>query len=115
MDYFDNNNVIYLEGKDIDNSNLLFKDKAMILIQSIGCGYCKSAKPEYADAADNNNDCKWFTIEMDTADDNLKNFAKDLPNFRGYPHYVLFNNGKLSKTYEGNRKKDDLIKFIKNN
>lgn len=112
---FDNSNIIYLEGSDVSGSELKYKGKCIILIQTNGCGFCTKAKPDYKMASDKYNSCKWFTIEMDTADSNLSKFAKNLPGFSGYPHYVLFNNGKLVKTYNGNRKSDNLISFVENN
>jgi hypothetical protein len=112
---FNNSNVIYLESSDFSGSELKYKGKCIILIQTNRCGFCTKAKPDYKLASEKYSNCKWFTIEMDTSDSNLDKLVRSLPGFSGYPHYVLFNNGKLVKTYDGNRKSDDLISFVKNN
>lgn len=115
MDYFNDANVIYLEGIDFNNNNLSsLNGKVITLVQSTGCGWCKKAKPEYSDAANKSKDAIWTTIEMDSADAKLKEVVSKMPNFKGYPHYVLYQNGKLINTYEGgDRSPNALIEFIK--
>lgn len=114
MKHFNDGEVIYLEGKDFNGDEFVYKGKFISLIQSLNCGWCTKVKPDYSNAAKKHKGV-WTTIEMDTADEKLKSFVQNMPQFEGFPHIVLFKDGKVVKTYTGDRSSDDLIQFLENN
>ena len=114
-----NSPIVYLTDSDIDskgdliNANIPNNKPVMVMVQAGFCGHCTHAKPAFQDFADANKD-KVFcaTIQADGTEPGEKELGRRLntflPKFRGFPHYVLYHNGKFHKTHEGGRSQKDL-------
>jgi thioredoxin-like negative regulator of GroEL len=113
MKHFDDGNVYYLEDSDFNGNTLDVPGKVVIMIQSLGCGHCTTAKPAFSQAAGTVDGVKWCTIESDTAGEKLNNIVNKMPGFRGFPHYVGYKDGRLIGTFEGGRDVESLKKFAK--
>lgn len=117
--------VAYLTNDDFDNNGNLINSKipldipVCIMIQAKFCGYCTQAKPAYQEFAMRNQG-KVFcaTIEGDGDQPGEKELSKRIkkidPSFRGFPHYIVYKNGKYLKTHNGGRSVSDLENFISN-
>ena len=115
--------VRYLEKSDFDQSgNLVNKQipanmPILIMIQANFCGYCTQAKPAFQQFA-NQTEGRVFcaTIQADSENANEKALASQIkticPDFRGYPSYVIYKNGKYVKTHNGDRNIQSLIQAI---
>jgi len=123
---FFNENVIYLETNDMNTDDKLvsydqnnISGKVVIMMQSLGCGHCVKAKPEYQKFANwtktvpNVSAC---TIQFDSAEQTTKELGirmkKLIPGFRGLPAFVLYENGEYVKTHKGPRTSDALQDFV---
>lgn len=121
MKYF-NKPVYYLVDTDFDNKgNLINKniplDKpVVIMIQANFCGYCTVAKPAFQEFAHKyQNKVFCATIQGDgteKGEPELSNKIKTIdPQFRGFPGYVLYRNGKYVKSGDA-RSLVELEKFV---
>lgn len=115
--------VAYLVDSDFDsNGNLINpdipKDKPVfIMIQAKFCGHCTHAKPEFQKVAEKNKDKYFFaTIQGDGTEPGESELAKKLsnfiPEFMGYPEYVVYYGGKFKEKYNGGRKEENLQQYI---
>jgi thiol-disulfide isomerase/thioredoxin len=116
--------VVYLQDQDFDNNGNLVnpellktKKPVMIMIQGNFCGYCTQAKPAFQKfAEENKGKVICATIQGDGKESGEKELSNRVskihPNFRGYPGYVLYKNGKLYKVHDGGRGVKDLEKFL---
>lgn len=105
MDYM-KKPVAYLEDEDIDNNGNISNEEIpsnvpmVVMVQTSWCPHCVSSKPAFQEFA-NRNDGKVFcaTIQADGVRDSEKRLGKRAKtlyaNFRGFPHYVLYKNGKV--------------------
>ncbi|XP_012263633.2 protein disulfide-isomerase A5 [Athalia rosae] len=95
-------------------TKLLKKETQPILIMFYApwCGYCKQLKPEYASAA---TELKGHSI-MAAIDVNRPENSgiRKKYNITGFPTMLYFHNGVQKYTYDGDNKKDGLVKFMKN-
>ena len=76
------------------------------------CGHCKAMKADYALAA------KILTEErvshvLATVDATIETDLAKRFDIRGYPTLKFFSKGKEIEDYKGGRKKDDIVKFIR--
>jgi len=114
--------IAYLEDPDIDkngdiiNSEIPTHIPVVIMIQATWCPHCQNAKGSFQDFA-NKNKGKVFcaTIEANgerKSEQELgKRVSSFIKDFRGFPHYALYINGKLQdKEIEG-RSVQHLEKF----
>jgi len=108
--------IAYLEDMDFDSSgNLTNKDipkdiPVVIMLQTSWCPHCTNAKPAFQKFAEKHQG-KVFcaTIQADGDRESEKKLGKAerikngiKPNFRGFPDYVLYENGKnLNKEIKG--------------
>jgi len=118
-----NSPVAYLVDDDFDskgnltNTEIPKNKPALIMVQSNFCGHCTKAKPAYQQFAEKNKD-KVFcaTVQGDGTEPGEKELSSRLksliPGFRGFPEYVLFVNGKMSKKHDGGRDVESLEKFV---
>ena len=108
MSKYLNKPIAYLQDSDIDSVGNLINPKiqknkpVILLIQANYCGYCTQAKPDFQKFANENTD-KVFCVTIqgdpdDTSMEGEKQLVSRLknikPNFKGYPDYVLYINGK---------------------
>ena len=123
-----NEKVAYMENKDFDNNGDLINSSipngihVVIMIQTSWCGHCNNAKPAFQDFANKHNKNKVFcaTIQADGERESEKELGKRIktiyPEFKGFPHYVLYKSGKrVNKTIKGRSVKDleDFANIIK--
>lgn len=117
-----NKPVYYLQRDDFDsegnliNPNIPKNIPTIIMIQAVFCGHCNTAKPAYQELANKMNGKAFFTtIQGDGTEKGEEELGKMLDkidsNFRGFPTYVAYYNGKR-KVHNGGRSVSDLEKFI---
>ena len=102
-----NDTVAYLQISDFDSSGRLVNPKipsnipVVVMIQAAYCGHCTSAKPAFQEFANSVDRNKVFvaTIQADGDEPGEKELGAMLsqikPDFRGFPDYALFLNGRL--------------------
>jgi thiol-disulfide isomerase/thioredoxin len=119
-----NENVMFLESQDFDDSGNLIpsSDKPVVtMLLASWCVHCKTTKPVFQEFANSENGKNVYTavIYSDGPTAGEKQLSKRLnkliPNFRGFPTIVKFKNGKYVGTFEGPRTVDGLKKFAKTN
>ena len=115
--------IAYLQDSDFDNQgNLINPDisksiPVVIMIQASFCGHCNTAKPAFQEFA-NMNDGKVFcaTIQGDGKEKGEPELSKRLdmicPDFKGYPSYVGYKNGKRVAVHDGGRDVKSLEEFV---
>jgi thiol-disulfide isomerase/thioredoxin len=118
----DFNDVAYLEDTDFDGNKLKLKGPTMVMVWASWCGHCKKAHPDYqafADEMKKNKNITVACIQADGARQSEQNLAKKIktiiPEFRGFPGFYFFQDGKLVDTLEGPRTKDNFMSFSKKN
>jgi thiol-disulfide isomerase/thioredoxin len=109
--------VIYIEDSDIKGDHIEnMPGKAIVMIQSAGCGHCTAAKPEFQKLANRlvNSDIQAYTVQADTDPKAARAIAKMVPGFRGFPTFITMMNGNYVATYPGGaRTADDIENFLK--
>lgn len=120
-----NKKIGYLENKDFDNNGQL-KDEILlskkipivVMIQASWCHFCKISKPAFQDYANRTNSNQVFcaTIHVDGDRQSEKDLGERIetiiPDFKGFPHYALYMNGKLQENKEiKGRSVEDLGEF----
>jgi len=117
-------NVAYMEDDDFDHQGNLV-DKigipknypVVMMIQAGWCPHCQRAKPAFQEFAHKFRDVVFCaTIETDGQKPSERKLGERLnvikPNFRGFPDYVLYLNGKrVDKEIKG-RSVRDLVEFV---
>lgn len=111
--------VAYLEDGDISSDGKLrVSDNGkpvVIMLQGDFCGYCKTFKGDYQDAAKKlKGKANMATIVIDKEKKLGKELNNYIPGFKGVPTVVVFKGGKYWKTYTGPRKSADLVEFVNN-
>jgi thiol-disulfide isomerase/thioredoxin len=110
-DYFDKP-IAYLEDQDFDKKgnlvvNIPSNMPVVVMLQSSWCTHCKTAKPEFqsfANATKGRVFCA--TVQVDGERESEKALGERIkiikPNFRGFPDYLLYNNGiRIDKEIKG--------------
>ncbi|XP_060525765.1 protein disulfide-isomerase A5 [Cylas formicarius] len=95
-------------------ARLLKKEIRPILIMFYApwCGYCKSLKPEYSEAARELKDEAVLAAMDVNRPENTG--VRVRYNVTGFPTLQYFENGALRFTYEGENKKAALVEFVRN-
>lgn len=112
-------NVIYLEGHDIDdNGNILShvnSNKPIILmLQGNFCGYCTQAKPAFQQLSQQVPSVLVATVQIDGSQKDKEASAKlsKVNKNPGVPAYLGFDkNGRFVKSHTGGRDMESLKKF----
>ena len=113
-DKFKNTKVKELNDKDYDISKSIKiknnKNPGIVVFYYYWCGYCEMIKPELLKLAEKNN-VNVYAIHGDNA---YNKKAFEFLAVQGVPHlrYVT-KSGLISKQYTGERKMEDLLKYIK--
>jgi len=94
---------------DSDISN---KPKVLALFFTSNCGYCKDLAPEWAKVEEQLPDTTTSVDCTNTSDAGVKALMKKY-NVSSFPRMAFFNNGTIQEDYEGPRKSDDIIKYVK--
>lgn len=109
--------IFYLENSDFsqDGKLLVNSDKmVVILLQADFCGYCKTFKPEFDKVvSEMGKKVNFATVKIDDEKELGKRVGQFIPNFQGVPTIVIYENGKYNKTYDGPRKAEALIEYLK--
>lgn len=113
--------VAYLLRSDFtSDGNLvasLARKPVFVMIQTNGCGHCVRAKPAFQQLA-NEGAVTAMTIDggsSNPAEKPLKDMLDVIyPNFRGFPSYMMFVNGKRIP-YTGDRSLASMRQFVANN
>lgn len=110
--------VGYLNNEDIDDNGNIINKKMLkyknivLMLQANFCHYCSLAKPDFQEFANMHPDhvlCLTIQADSDIFEqrNTAKKLIKNLPQFEGYPHYILFRDGKITtKNIEGRSVKD---------
>jgi thiol-disulfide isomerase/thioredoxin len=120
-----NEKVGYLENSDFDNNGALLnpillgkKIPIVVMVQASWCGFCIKSKPAFQEYANKTNRNQVFcaTIHADgerqTEKDLGERIKTIIPDFKGFPHYALYMNGKLQENKEiKGRSVEDLGEF----
>ena len=122
MDEF-NKHVNYMENHDFDKKgNLINKSIpnnifVVIMIQASWCHFCKQAKPHFQKfAKKHKNKVFCATIESNgerESEKKLGNRVNDfVPDFKGFPHYILYKDGKMVNKKIKGRSVEHLENFV---
>ena len=94
------------------NREGLDSGKELVLVHMNNCGHCKKMMPEWEKCKkQNNTGIKIVDYEMNTTK------GKDLVkkhNINGFPTILLIENGKKLDTYDGERRSESILEFMKN-
>ena len=101
-----NEDVNYMENHDFDKKgNLINKSVpkeiiVVIMIQATWCHFCKIAKPDFQKfATKHKNKVFCATIESNGERESEKKLGNRVSSFvtgfKGFPHYILYKDGKL--------------------
>jgi len=118
-----NKPVAYLVDTDFDEDGNIINSKipkdipVLLMIQANFCGHCTNSKPEFQKLAnENQNQIFCATIQGDGEEKGEKELGQRLskifPGFRGFPEYMLYENGKFLKQHDGQRSSDVLKEFV---
>ncbi|CAH1107569.1 unnamed protein product [Psylliodes chrysocephalus] len=102
----------------IPDSNTLLKlikkepRPLLIMFYAPWCSFCKTLKPEYADAAKElKDDAVLAAIDVNRPENTA---VRSQYNITGFPTLLFFENGRMKFTYEGENKKNGLVSFMRN-
>ena len=82
----------------------------LVLFFAHGCGFCKRMMPEWNKFK---NVSPISISEVPAEQMSEYNPLQNEENIVGYPTIRLYNKGKLVKEYDGDRSKEDIMRFVK--
>ncbi|XP_055386712.1 protein disulfide-isomerase A5 [Condylostylus longicornis] len=101
-------NILFLNDENFDREASKIK-RLLVMFYAPWCGHCKSMKPDYAKAAiDAIGDTRLGAVDCDV---NKK--LVEQHKIKGFPTIILFEKGKYISTYDGPRKANDLLSYVK--
>lgn len=115
-------NVGYLENQDVDTKGNLINPKipknkpVVVMVMAGWCPHCVSMKPIYQEFANQYRDKVFCTVIQQDGD---RQSEKDLaariktfyPEFRGYPTFFLYKNGKRINKSLQDRSLQGMVEF----
>lgn len=88
------------------------KRPSLIMFYAPWCGYCKQMKPDYSKAAaELKPDYIIAAIDVNKPENAI---VRRQYNISGFPTILYYENGQYKFTYEGDKKKQDIVDFMKN-
>jgi thiol-disulfide isomerase/thioredoxin len=114
-------NVVMLEDHDVDqNGTFVFEMNKSVLVMAKAswCGYCKTASPAFGEAAKKlRGRVVCACIQQDAGDSEAKlcDRIKKFVAIPGFPTFFLVKNGKIVKTFNGNRDAKSFVDFALSN
>jgi len=97
--------------EDTFRQKLRSKKHALVMFYAPWCGHCKATKPEFESAAEQLKEDYRLTLAAVNCVDN-QNICK-IYDVRGYPTFKYFNYHKRATSYEGGRKAEDFVKYMR--
>ena len=116
--------VAYLQVSDFNSNGqltnpLLTKGRVFIMLQAIFCGHCTTSKPAFQQLTNKysgKGNVIFATVQGDGTEKGEKDLSqmmtKLIPGFKGFPTYVLYENGSFKTTFEGGRSVEAMEKFL---
>jgi thiol-disulfide isomerase/thioredoxin len=98
-------------AKDLDK-DISKKTKVLVLFFTMNCGYCKELSPEWEKAQDQMSDVMTSVDCTNTEEPDVKALMKKY-NITRFPRMAFFNNGTIQEDYEGPRKSEDILNYVK--
>ncbi|XP_072385588.1 protein disulfide-isomerase A5-like [Diabrotica undecimpunctata] len=84
----------------------------MVMFYAPWCGFCKTLKPDYAEAAKElKDDAVLAAIDVNRPENTV---VRTHYNITGFPTLLFFENGHLKFPYEGENKKAAIVSFMRN-
>jgi len=104
-------NVVVLTDDTVERF-IRSKKAAIIMFSTAWCGHCKSAKPEYAQAA------QYLAKEapdvgLGSVDCQKNRRTYEKYQITGYPTFLYFRNGNLMGEYMQGRRASDFVQFMR--
>lgn len=112
--------VVYLDNSDFTSDGRLIVPKDvpqsipfLVMVQASWCPHCVNAKPDFqAFSEKHKGRVISATIQSDGSSSLEKALSKRIdsiiPDFRGFPHYLVYVNGRPVKTVDTGRSLSDL-------
>ncbi|CAH0559634.1 unnamed protein product [Brassicogethes aeneus] len=111
-EYISANNVLHIA--DATNLSKLIRKESrplMIMFYAPWCGYCKTLKPEYSQAADDLKDSAVLAaIDVNRPENSAVRIQY---NITGFPTILYYENGAQKFVYEGENKRTALVDFMR--
>ncbi len=98
-------------ASDLDR-DLAKKPKALVLFFTMNCGYCKDLSPEWEKAQEQLPDVMTSVDCTNTEDPGVKAVMRKY-NVTSFPRMAFFNNGVIQEDYNGPRKSEDILQYVK--
>ena len=100
------------ESSPGDLQTKLSGKKALVMFYSKDCGHCKTALPEFENAARDEPD-KMTTVDVtNQSDENVQKIMKEY-NVDGFPTFVVVENGTHKPVNVEDRTKEEFLKVVR--
>ena len=113
------NNIYFLENEAFDDLGHLFTKKPMlVMVKASWCGYCTKAAPAFQEFADKYGDKVLVGVIREGEDQTpsgkrlMARLKSIMPTFKGFPHVVLYVDGKPVADQLTDRSLAGLVKFV---
>jgi thiol-disulfide isomerase/thioredoxin len=98
-------------ANDLQN-DISKKPKVLVLFFTSNCGYCKDLSPEWAKVEEQLPDTT-TSVDCTNSSDPAVTAVMKKYNVTSFPRMAFFNNGTIQEDYDGPRKSDDIIQYVK--
>ena len=98
-------------ANDLDR-DIAKKPKVLVLFFTMNCGYCKDLSPEWEKAQEQLPEVMTSVDCTNTQDPGVKDVMKKY-NITSFPRMAFFNNAVIQEDYNGPRKSEDILQYVK--